>query len=508
MTQGTRGGGRAKVMRRFSRRAALVGGGALAGAALSTALRAHLPGREGVTWIRPEGVAGTLNDASGLSETPIHKHLVIERARGPALVDAIRAEIAAARDAGRPVNLGAARHSMGGQAIPRGGHAITCAGGFVEPDRASRTMRVQAGTRWSEVIAALDPIGFGPKVMQSNNDFGVAATFCVNAHGWPVRLGPMGATVRSLDMVLPDGDLVTCSRDENAALFAQTMGGYGLTGAITEMVVEMAPNRRLVPTFEEMPAETFADRFVAALGEGGVDMAYGRLNVERASFFERALMITYRPAPDQDALEPAGGSGMAAHVAARVYRWQLGREPAKALRWWFETRLGPALGGGAVTRNALINEPVVTLDDRDPDRTDILHEYFVAPDRFAEFLALCRAVIPASYQEFLNVTLRFVDRDAESWLAYATVPRIAAVMSFSQEMTTRAEADMTRLTRALIDGVTALGGSYYLPYRPHATPAQMARAYPRAGDFAAAKRALDPRLTFRNNLWDSYLDAL
>ena len=29
-----------------------------------------------------------------------------------------------------------------------------------------------------------------------------------------------------------------------------------------------------------------------------------------------------------------------------------------------------------------------------------------------------------------------------------------------------------------------------------------------AEDFAAAKRRLDPQLTFRNNLWDSYLGAL
>jgi hypothetical protein len=38
------------------------------------------------------------------------------------------------------------------------------------------------------VIKALDPIGFGPKVMQSNNDFGVAATFSVNAHALDVPL--------------------------------------------------------------------------------------------------------------------------------------------------------------------------------------------------------------------------------------------------------------------------------------------------------------------------------
>jgi len=81
-------------------------------------------------------------------------------------------------------------------------------------------------------------------------------------------------------------------------------------------------------------------------------------------------------------------------------------------------------------------------------------------------------------------------------------------MSFSQEMTARAEADMARMTRALIEGMIEIGGTYYLPYRPHATLGQFTRAYPRAAEFATAKRALDPQLLFRNALWDRYMESL
>ncbi|MDJ0824293.1 MAG: FAD-binding oxidoreductase, partial [Rhodobacter sp.] len=455
-------------MKTLTRRTALFGAGAVAGGVAVGRYSASTPSLDGTQRVVASSAADVLNDASGLSETPIFRHIVMREDPGNALTEAIRAEIADAAAEGRPVNIGAARHSMGGQAIPAGGHAVTFDNGWIEADTAAATMRVHAGARWSQVIAALDPVGFGPRVMQSNNDFGVAATFCVNAHGWPVPEGPMGATVRAIDMVLPDGTALTCSRTENADLFGQTMGGYGLTGAITAMEVSISPNLRLEPEFEEMPAEDFGDRFVTALADGQVNMAYGRLNVDRARFFDEALMITYRPAADQSDLPPASGSGVVSHLARRVYRAQLGNERMKRLRWWTETDLGPAVAGGAATRNSLINEPVATLDDRDPDRTDILHEYFVAPERFAEFVEICRQVIPASYQEFLNVTLRFVDSDPDSWLAYAPGPRIAAVMSFSQEMTARAEADMARMTRDLIDGITGIGGSYYLPYRPHA----------------------------------------
>lgn len=495
-------------MKSFTRRSTLVLGGAVAGWAAARTFDSDLPVFDGTARLDQTPSGTIMNDASGLSTTPIHKHLVLSENADDALIAAIRKELVEAGAANRSFNVGAARHSMGGQAIPRDGTAVTFDNGTVEIDSANRRYKVHAGARWSEVIAALDPNGWSPAVMQSNNDFGVAATFSVNAHGWPVPYGPMGATVRSLRMILPSGDLVACSPAENADLFNMAMGGYGLVGVILNLEVDMVPNARLVPTFETMAASAFPTAFQAAIEESAVAMAYGRLNVERASFFEQALLVTYRQTDDQSALPPASGSSWMSHVASRLYRTQLGNEMMKSFRWWNETTLGPAIGGGEVTRNSLINEPVVTLDDRNPDRTDILHEYFVSFDAFDAFLTACREVIPASYQEFLNVTLRYVAQDDQSDLSYATTPRIAAVMSFSQEMTKRAEADMRRMTEELIDRIAQGGGAYYQPYRPHARLDQLARVYPRAASFAARKRELDPQLILRNNLWDNYLVQL
>ncbi len=243
---------------------------------------------------------------------------------------------------------------------------------------------------------------------------------------------------------------------------------------------------------------------MAAVEDPAKPMVYGRLNVDRARLFDEALLVSYAPAADQSDLPPAAGSGPVSHLASRVYRRQVGREGMKRLRWWVESGLGPVITGDS-TRNSLMNEPVVTLHDRDPTRVDILHEYFVPVGAFDDFLAACREVIPDAFVEFLNVTLRYVDTDPVSVLAHSPGPRIAAVMSFTQEKSARGEADHVRMTRRLIDRVLEIGGTYYLPYRPHATAEQFARAYPRAAEFAASKRAIDPVLILRNNLWDSYL---
>ena len=487
----------------LTRRGMLLGAGAVLGGVASRYAGSQNPSQDGLGLIAPKGGDGVLNDASLLSETPIFRHSVLKE-QGPALIAALRAEMAEARAAGRAFNIGAARHSMGGQAIPRAGHAVTFESPSIEIDSAAQTFRVQAGTRWHQVIAALEPAGLSPKVMQSNADFGVAATFSVNAHGWPTAFGPMGSTVQEVDMLLADGTAVTASRTQNPDLFAAAMGGYGLIGQITSLVVAAEKNMALTPTFQTMTADAFADAFKAVVRT--VPMAYGRLSVDRAGFFQQAMMISY--APVQQAIPPVTGSGLMSKAARPIFRAQLGNEWVKRRRWWLET--GPnAMLAGLASRSGLMAEPVVTLDDRDPTRTDILHEYFVPPSAFGEFLAVCRAIIPQSYQEMLNVTLRWVEQDDLSLLSYAQGgPRIAAVMLFSQEMSIRAEADMRQMTQSLIDAVIALGGAYYLPYRPHATPAQMTASYARAADFAAFKHQVDPKALFRNALWDRYLSAL
>jgi FAD/FMN-containing dehydrogenase len=447
-----------------------------------------------------------LNDAGRLSPTPVFRHWIAQTNEQADFVAKLRQELKAAAAERRPVAVGAARHSMGGQSLPRDGVALTFNSTRVEPDTAAKTYLVDAGTRWQRVIAVLDPIRFSPAVMQSNNDFGVAATFSVNAHGWPVPCGPFGSTVRSLRMMLADGTIVNCSRTENEELFRLAMGGYGLFGIILELEVEMVENLALKPTFAVMPAKDFATRFIKAIHEDPlVLMAYGRLNITRNDFFEEALLVTYRPVPANGGqLPPAGTGGIVASVSREMYRAQIGSEGAKRARWFVETVAAPKASSGIATRNTLMNEPVANLAGRDRSRTDILHEYFVAPERFPEFVAACQDIIPRSKLEFLNVTLRYVGPDAESVLAFAPTRRIAAVMSFSQELAPDAEAEMIRVTEALIDRVIAIGGSFYLPYRLHARRDQVAKAYANLERFIERKRHYDPRLLFRNSMWQGY----
>jgi FAD/FMN-containing dehydrogenase len=478
---------------------------ALLGAGAAAALLPTLPAAA-QTPAKPPLV---LDDASRLNAVPVARHWRPAQVTGEAWLDALRAELKSAATEGRPVSIGAARHSMGGQALVRDGVALTLdvkppSAPWIVLDRDARTYRVAAGARWRQVIGALDPAGFSPAVMQSNHDFGVAATLSVNAHGWPVPYGPFGSTVRSFRLMLASGELVTCSPSENPELFGLVMGGYGLFGIVTDVDVAMTDNQLLRATNELMPGAQLGPRMVSAIAQdASVRMAYGRLAVDAKRFLREALLVTLRPAAGTP--PPATSGGLMVTLSREVFRAQIGSDAAKRARWYAETVAGPKTSSNVASRNRLLNEPVANLAGRDRSRTDILHEYFLPADGLETFLAACRTVMPASRQDLLNVTLRYVQADPTSVLAYARESRVAAVMLFSQRMTRVDEKDMAAMTQRLIDAALDAGGSFYLPYRLHARREQIARAYPRLEEFVARKHHYDPGRLFRHTMWDRYL---
>jgi hypothetical protein len=281
------------------------------------------------------------------------------------------------------------------------------------------------------------------------------------------------------------------------------MGGYGLFGVIVDLEAAMAENRLLKATPELLPAAQLGPRLVASIAQDPtVRMAYGRLAVDAKRFLREALLVTFRPVAGT--LPPATSGGLMVSLSREVFRAQIGSDTAKRARWYAETVAGPKTSSGIASRNRLLNEPVANLAGRDRSRTDILHEYFLPAEGLEPFLAACRAAIPASRQDLLNVTLRYVQEDRVSTLAYARGTRVAAVMLFSQRMTRADEGDMMAMTERLIDAALDAGGSFYLPYRLHARRDQVARAYPRLGEFVARKHHYDPGLLFRNTMWPRY----
>ncbi|WP_280227634.1 FAD-binding oxidoreductase [Nocardia farcinica] len=111
----------------------------------------------------------------------------------------------------------------------------------VTVDPAARTARVLGGTLWQDVLAATAPHGLtalhgsAPDVAVAGYVLGGGLSFYGRAHGLAVN------SVRSLDIVGPDGTLVHASARQNPDLFWAVRGGGGNFGVVVALELELLP---------------------------------------------------------------------------------------------------------------------------------------------------------------------------------------------------------------------------------------------------------------------------
>jgi FAD/FMN-containing dehydrogenase len=163
------------------------------------------------------------------------------------------------------------------------------------------------------------------------------------------------------------------------------------------------------------------------------------------------------------------------------------------------------LGESVTWRNYEASYDVAELEPSSrKNSTYALEEYFVPVERFDDFAAAMRGILRRSHAHLINVSIRHTTADPGSLLAWARTDVFAFVIYYKQGTSSAAKNAVAVWTRELIDAALAVGGSYYLPYQIHATVQQFLRAYPRAPEFFALKRRLDPANKFRNQLWKKY----
>lgn len=452
----------------------------------------------------PATPAGTADDISRLNATPIDSVVRVVNDTDSAIAQ-LRDLLTYARGRGLPVSIAGARHSMGGHTIaPNGVQIDMLPFKRMSLDTATMVLTVGAGALWSEVIPYLNGFGRAVRVMQSDNAFSVGGSISVNCHGWQHNSPPIASTVIAFDLMQADGSVVRCSREENRELFALALGGYGLFGIILEVELATVPNE--VYTYHRMVMSSgeyvkhYAGRVDA---DTNVRMVYGRLNVNAEDFLERAMLHWFSydsPAERTSRLDEPGLE----EVKRSVFLGSKDDDYGKRMRWNSEQAFTKTRIGSRITRNQVMNESPALYMNRSPGRTDVLHEYFIPRAQFNGFISALQRVVPAHGQDLLNVTIRNVYRDEDTFLRYADDEMFAFVMFFNQAMTDEAEKDMRALTTELIDAALGLGGTYYLPYRPHATHEQLAAGYPMAGDFFARKRIYDPDDRFVNKFYLNY----
>lgn len=448
-----------------------------------------------------------IDDASRMNRTRVDKVWAIPS--DPIAAESqLRDLLNLARAKGLRVSIAGARHSMGGHTIYPDGIVLNMLPfNRMELNTETQTLSVGAGARWSEIIPYLDRHGYSVAIMQSNNDFSVGGSLSVNCHGWQHDQPPIASTVKSFRLMNADGQILRCSRSENEELFSYALGGYGLFGVILDVDLRVVPNERYRPETEILPYHKYAARYLEKVeGNPEVGMVYGRLCVVpgEKTFLREAVLTVFHRSPCKREDIPLLRDAGYAKLRRAVYRAQIGSNSGKQLRWRAEKALGEQFSKKFFSRNQLLNEGAEVYQEQNTDRTDILHEYFIPASQFTSFLDRSHSIIPKFHGDLLNVTVRNVKKDNDTFLRYADQDMFSFVMLFSQARTEEADKRMEEMTRELIDAALACGGRYYLPYRLHATNAQFEKAYPQAREFFERKRRHDLHGIFQNQFFIKY----
>jgi hypothetical protein len=167
----------------------------------------------------------------------------------PALVllpeneDEVAAAILYARDSGGPISIRSGGHGLSGRSSNDGGIVIDLSAMHAVRiiDSESRLVHVEAGARWAEVAAVLEPRGMAISSGDHGN-VGVGGLATAGGVGWLART--YGLTidhVRAARVVLADGTIVRVDEHNEPDLFWAVRGAGDGIGIVTAFEIEAMP---------------------------------------------------------------------------------------------------------------------------------------------------------------------------------------------------------------------------------------------------------------------------
>ncbi|HET7057334.1 MAG TPA: FAD-binding oxidoreductase [Nitrospiraceae bacterium] len=446
--------------------------------------------------VPPLGAETVVNDVTKLNP------VVVERVVTPYTIDEVQDLVRAHHG---PISIGGGHFSMGGQTASE----QTLHLDMRKLDRIvafspnTKTITVEAGITWRAIQEAIDHENLSLRIMQSYANFTVGGSLSVNVHGRYVGQGPLIGSIRSIKVVLANGDLIEASPKVNPDVFYGCIGGYGGLGIIVEATLELADNRPVKRSVERMPVTAYKDFFFRTIRPSSTAV-FHNADLYPPHYDEVAAITwntTDEPVTIADRLRP---SGHASWMDQMGYWWLSEVPGAQAMRRLVADPLR-FIRQPVVWRNYEASYNVAELEPRSRESsTYVLQEYFVPVGRFDEFVTQMAEVFTRSHANIVNVSIRHAVQDPGALLAWAREEVFAFVIYYKQGTSEEDKAGVGMWTRALIDAVLSVNGTYYLPYQLHATDEQFHRAYPRATDYFALKAHLDPMNRFRNKLLDRY----
>jgi len=145
---------------------------------------------------------------------------------------------------------------------------------FIEFDAERGLISCEAGVLFDEILRLSVPAGWFVPVTPGTRYVTVGGAIANDVHGKNHHIaGTLGRHVARFELLRSDGQRLMCSPTENAAWFAATVGGLGLTGIITWAEFQL---RRIPGPLMQVETLRFAnlDEFLALHSDSDRDFEY------------------------------------------------------------------------------------------------------------------------------------------------------------------------------------------------------------------------------------------
>jgi FAD/FMN-containing dehydrogenase len=420
---------------------------------------------------------------------------------------------------GIPVSVSGGRHAQGGQQFAKDALHVDMDGmdRILGLDRGKGIVHAEAGIQWPALITELaamqgkDTAPWGIVQKQTGADkLSLGGALAANIHGRGLALAPIIQDVEAFMLVDAQGAARTCSRRENADLFCLAIGGYGLFGIVTEVWLRLRRRATLERIVEVVSADDLIGAMERCVRDGFLygDFQYAT-DPASEDFLARGVFSCYRPAPGRKA--PAGQRALSQEDWDRLVG--LAHHDRTAA---FQHYCAHYLATSGQLYDSDQHQLATYLDDYhqrldaatgSTPACEVISELYVPRPRLPAFLADVRAHFRSAGEAPIYGTIRLIEKDEASFLAWAREPWACTIVNLHVEHTTAAVQRAQGLFRALYDIALAHGGSFYLTYHAWATREQVERAHPRLREFFSAKRQHDPEGRFQSE-WHRQMVAL
>ena len=401
-----------------------------------------------------------------------------------------------------PVSIAGGRHAMGGQQFASNATLLDMNGMTrvlsVDDDRG--IVDVEAGIQWPALIAALKETPWAIRQKQTGADrLSIGGALAANVHGRGLTMRPIIDDVESFTMIDASGQLFECNRGQNSELFRLAIGGYGLFGVVSTVRLRLSPRRKVQRVVEEQDIDGVMRAFESRIADGYL---YGdfQFSIDAASeaFLRKGVFSCYRPVSDDTPIPPTQAElkpedwlkllYLAHANKEQVYRNYVGYylSTSGQVYWSDEHQLGFYTDD----YHRALSLP----------GSEMITELYVPRAKLAEFMHAAAETLRQRKENVIYGTVRLIERDEESFLAWAKQPYACVIFNLHVEDQERAAESF----RALIDLAAEREGSYYLTYHRWARRDQVERCYPQFTEFLRKKKELDPKGRFQSDWYRHY----